>query len=271
MTEYKENNGEQPQVTGSHEEPNSGGIPAVEIKAQPVVAEEGQPAVENFSAAEPEQHPLRVYDIIYGTLFEPVKTMKMIVQKPPVGTTVIIIVLLSLVELLTGLYTSTRGGPSNLGLDMGMPFRQAMEFSRALRAAAPVLAVLGVLFYFIKWFFYSALLHLLAEFFGGQGKARTVFTVYGLASLPTVFFIPLNVLAILLFPSVSTAVTTIAGLGVFIWGVILLTIGLREAHQMSTGRTLAVIFTPMVTALVLVVISVVGLMSVISSFIPTTW
>ena len=271
MTEYKENNREQPEVTGSHEGPNSGGVPAVEIEAQPAADQEGNSEAENPSAAEPEQHPLRVYDIIYGILFEPVKTMKMIVQKPPVGTTVIIIILLSLVELLTELYTSTRGGPSNLGLDLGMPFRQAMDFSQALRAAAPVLAVLGVLFYFIKWFFYSALLHLLAEFFGGQGKAKTVFTVYGLASLPTVFFIPLNVLAILLFPSSFTAVTTIAGLGVFIWGVILLTIGLREAHQISTGRTLVVIFTPVVAALVLVGIGVVGLMSVISSFIPTTW
>lgn len=219
----------------------------------------------------PVQPPLSVYEIIYGTLFEPVKTMKSVVQNPPVGTTLVIVIVLALVELLTGLYTSARGGPASLAMDMGLPLGQAMEFSRALRAATPVLAILGTVFYFVKWFFYSALLHLLAEFYGGQGKARTVFTVYGLAGLPTVFLIPLDVLTTLAVPSMSTAVSTIGGLLVLVWGIVLLTIGLREAHGLGTGRTLAVIFTPVAAVFTLIVISIVGIMSVVSSFIPNSW
>lgn len=247
--------------------------PATEI-IQPLKtgAEETTQGIPAFQVAEePEQPVLKYYEIIYGVLFDPVKTMQRVVNNPPLGSTLVIMILLALAGLLTSLYTSAHGGPSNLGLEMGLPLKQAKMFSEALRVAAPVLAILGSLFYFIKWFFYSALLHLLADFFGGRGRARTVFVVYGLAGLPEVFLIPLNVLTTLLIPSLAAVVSTIGSLGVLIWGIILLTIGLREAHQFSTGRALAVIFTPVVAVGVLILVSMIGLMSAMAAFMPTSW
>ncbi|MEW6697816.1 MAG: Yip1 family protein [Bacillota bacterium] len=217
------------------------------------------------------QPPLKAYEIIYGVLFDPVQTMKRVAQNPPLGTTLIIVILLSLAGLLTSLYTHAQGGPANLGLEMGLPLDHAMYFSEALRAAAPVLSILGALFYFIKWFFFSALLHLLADFYGGRGKARTVFVVYGLAGLPEVFLIPLGVLATLFSPSAATGITTLGSLIVLIWGVTLLTIGLREAHRLSTGRALAVIFTPVLAIIVVAVVTMVALMSAMAAFMPRTW
>lgn len=214
---------------------------------------------------------LKYYEIIYGVLFDPKETMRRIVQRPPLTATLIIVILLSLVGLLTNLYTSAHGGSANLGLEMGLPLAQAQVFSDALRAAAPVLAILGAVFYFVKWFFYSALLHLLADFYGGRGEARTVFIVYGLAGLPEVFLIPLNVVTTLAVPDWATGTSTVGSLLVLIWGVYLLTLGLREAHKLSTGRALAVIFTPVIAVGLLLVISMVGLVSAMSAFMPPVW
>ncbi|WP_238472676.1 YIP1 family protein [Desulforamulus profundi] len=117
----------------------------------------------------------------------------------------------------------------------------------------------------------QCLLHLLADFYGGRGEARTVFVVYGLAGLPEVFLIPIGVLTTLISPSAAAGVNTLGSLIVLIWGVILLTIGLREAHRLSTGRALAVIFTPVLAVIVLAVITMVGLMSAMSAFMPPSW
>ncbi len=212
--------------------------------------------------------PLNYYEIIYGVLFEPVQTMKRVVQSPPLGATLIIVISLSLLSLLTSLYTSAHGGSANFGQEIGLPIARAKVFSDALRAAAPMLAILGSLFFFVKWFFYSALLHLLADFYGGKGEARTVFVVYGLAGLPAVFLIPLDVLTTLVLPNLATVVSTLGGLMVLIWGFILLTIGMREAHLLSTGRAVAVILTPVAAVFILIILSLVGLMSAMSAFIP---
>lgn len=233
--------------------------------------EENAIEIEEVSQSIDNEPPLKYYEIIYGVLFEPVKTMQRVVNEPPLGTTLVIVILLALAGLLTSLYTSAHGGSSNLGLEMGLPLTQARMFSEALRVAAPVLAILGSLFYFFKWFFYSALLHLLADFYGGRGKARIVFIVYGLAGLPEVFLIPLNVLTTLFIPSIAKVVSTLGSFAVLIWGVIILTIGLREAHQFSTGRALAVIFTPVVAVGVLILVSIIGLTSAMAAFMPASW
>ncbi|AEF95476.1 hypothetical protein Desca_2658 [Desulfotomaculum nigrificans CO-1-SRB] len=233
-----------------------------------------QPPVENEISEPINMEPpprLTYYEIIYGILFDPVKTMQRIAQNPPLGATLIIVTLLSLAGLLADLYTSAHAAPAHIGLTTGLPLRQAMMLSEALRAAAPVLAVIGVIFYFVKWFFYSALLHLLAELYGGRGEAKTVFVIYGLASLPGVFLIPLKVLAALAVPAAATGIDTVGGFIVLIWGIILLAIGLKEAHNFTTGKALLVIFTPVVAVIVLGLVSLAGLMSALASFMPHTW
>ncbi|RYD01349.1 hypothetical protein N752_30615 [Desulforamulus aquiferis] len=259
MTDFKDKNLEEQPINPAKEE-NISDCSTAEVGVQ-----------EYANQAEEENYPpLSYYDIIYGVLFDPLKTMGRIAQNPPVGATFLIVIALALVELLTGLYTSAYGGTRNLGLEMGLPFTQAMIFSEA-SGAAPVLAFLGTIFYFLKWFFYSALLHLLAEFYGGNGRAKTVFVMYGLAGLPGALLIPLEVLTTLAIPRMATVVNTIGGLIVLVWGIALLTIGIREAHKLSTGRALAVVFTPVVALIVVVVVTIVGALTALSSFIPSGW
>lgn len=214
---------------------------------------------------ETNQPPLQLYEIIYGVLFDPVSTMKKVAVNPPLYNTLLIVIFVSLISLLTNLYSSSQGF-SNLGLN-GIPFPQSANISQAMRAATPLLAILGTIFMFLKWFFYSALLHLVADFYGGRGRARTVFVVYGLAGLPEVFLVPLGVMSIWLSSGLATGIMALANLLILIWGIFLLTIGLREAHHFSTGRAVAVIFTPVIALLLLAIIGLVGITAVLSSSI----
>ncbi|CCO08406.1 Yip1 family protein [Desulforamulus hydrothermalis] len=219
----------------------------------------------------PPEPPLKYYEIIYGVLFDPVPTMRRLAANPPLGAAFVIVILLALAGMLASLYIYARSGAPELGGALGLPWQQHPAAARALRAAAPVLALLGAVFYFVKWFFYSALLHLLAEFYGGRGRARTVFVIYGLAGLPEVFLIPLNVLTALAAPAQAALLNTLGNLVTLVWGTVLLTIGLREAHRISTGRALAVIVTPVLAVLALALVTLVALAGTLSALLPATW
>ncbi|GAB6159058.1 hypothetical protein JCM39194_22580 [Desulfotomaculum varum] len=242
--------------------------PAAEQAAPPPAAPVESAATEPAAPPEP---PLKYYEIIYGVLFDPVPTMRRLAANPPLGAAFVIVITLALAGMLASLYIYARSGAPELGGAVGLPWQQHLTAARALRAAAPVLALLGAVFYFVKWFFYSALLHLLAEFYGGRGKARTVFVIYGLAGLPEVFLIPLNVVTALAAPSLTAVVSTLGNLGTLVWGTVLLTIGLREAHRLSTGRALAVIATPVLAVLALALVTLVALAGTLSAVLPATW
>jgi len=142
-----------------------------------------------------------------------------------------------------------------------------MGVLRIVQGMLPLIALGGVVLQFIKWFTYSALLHLLADFYGGKGTARGVFTVYGLAGLPTLFIIPVQLLALAVLPGnffLNILVIPIS-LALAVWGIILLVLGIREVHRFSTGRALAVVFTPVLVIALLIIIAVVILISVAAS------
>ncbi|MCG8402883.1 MAG: YIP1 family protein [Firmicutes bacterium] len=190
-----------------------------------------------------------ILDLIYGVLFDPVRTFAGFAQQPPVFAAVIIVVLLSLAQALMGMFNT----PYYLnGLQLpGIPAQDAMQ------ALMPLATAGGFVLGFVEWFFMAGVLHLLAELYGGRGRARGVFAVYGLAGLPAALIIPLQLL-VSFFPS-SAGVNIISGLlslAVFIWFVILLVIGIREVHGFSTGRAAFTVFTPV---LALIVILFIGL------------
>ncbi|MBO8137807.1 MAG: YIP1 family protein [Desulfotomaculum sp.] len=206
---------------------------------------------------------LSAADLIYGMLFSPVKTYRKAVEIPPVGSTLLIILGLNLVLAVMGMFSAD----AELVYNFNHGMMNAVMI-HAAQAAAPAVVMTGFILNTIKWFFYSALLHLVAEFFGGKGRAVTTFTVYGLAGLPAVFLVPLQGLRIISGSGVFTGLYYIGAIAVFIWGVVLLTIGLREAHRFSTGRALAVVITPLAVGLLLVLLAVIMFVGFLSSLIP---
>lgn len=206
-----------------------------------------------------EQTKNNILDIFYGVLFEPARTFAGFAPRPPVIAIVIIFVALSLAESLTSILT-TPVYLDKLNLDEVPGLAGAGHFIQSFGTAAVFL------FGIIKWFFMAGLLHLLAELYGGSGSARGVFTVYGAAALPAVFMIPVQIIMGLVDAGqLFDFVTGLLTLGLYVWGIILLIIGLREVHHLSTGRAVLTVMTPWLMLLSLVLVTVIFIATVASN------
>ncbi|MEW6276678.1 MAG: Yip1 family protein [Bacillota bacterium] len=215
----------------------------------------------NGAAARQDGPPQGFLELVYGVLFEPVAAFSRVVQRLPLGQTVLIFTLVNLlVAFMNGLVMSRL---------MHHPAADHMAVMM-VKAMTPVLVILGLTFQFAKWFTYSALLHLLAEFLGGRGRAVGVWTVAGLASLPGIFLVPVNLL-LLLFGVRGFALSLLVylfGFLVLIWGMILLILGIRQEHALSAGRAAAVVLLPVGAVVVGGIVLVIALMATAASFMP---
>ncbi|KAF1085994.1 Yip1 domain protein [Sporotomaculum syntrophicum] len=202
-----------------------------------------------------------ILDIIYGILFEPGRTFTRFAQKPPIVSIVIIFLALNLAETLTSLYTT----PVYIDRINSWPGIAGTSVNQAMIS---FMVVVGFLFSVIKWFFMAGLLHLLAELYGGNGTAKSVWVVYGAAGFPAVFMIPLQIGTSLL--NAGGLYNFIAGLltlGLYVWCVILLIIGLREVHQITTGRAALIVIMPWLILLLLLLITLIFIGTTLSSFV----
>ncbi|MEG3072311.1 MAG: YIP1 family protein [Candidatus Syntrophopropionicum ammoniitolerans] len=107
--------------------------------------------------------PLGFLEVVYGVLFEPVKTMQKVAQKPPLLTTLLVVTLLSLLSATTGFLTFTRAFGGGSG---------ANDIFPPIHLLVPIGVVAGFVFSYVKWFGGSAILHLIADLLGGRGGLR---------------------------------------------------------------------------------------------------
>lgn len=199
---------------------------------------------------------------VYGALFEPAGTMKKVAEKPPLGTAVLVVALLTLLGAVMGFLTASRV------LTQGMYTPALENFLPALRATTPFWVILSLFWGFAKWFGYSALLHLAADLLGGRGSARGVFATVGLAGLPSLFMAPAQVLAYWFGESAAaTALVGLAGLAAGIWSAVLLVIGLKQVHGLSTGHAVLVVLSPALALLFLLTLLLIAVL-VFVAFMP---
>ncbi len=207
-------------------------------------------------------------ELVYGTLFEPDKTMAGVALHPPLMQTLLVVTVVGVVGALMGFLTASQVmvlGLSGTVADKYLPFP-------AIRSLAMLGAISGLLWGYVKWFGYSAVIHLAADLFGGRGRARGVFAVVGLAGLPFIFMIPFQLLTYWFGPEKFAVglLVLLAGLGLFLWSVLILVIGLKHVHGFTTGRSVLVIATPFLTVLVLALLVVVGITVVVISLTAGT-
>ena len=202
-----------------------------------------------------------ILDIVYGVLFEPGETFARFAQEPPLVSIVIIFLVLNLAGVLTGFYTT----PVYLDRISEWP---GIAGPGANQAMLSFVAIFGFLLSAIKWFFMAGLLHLLAELYGGTGTAKSVWAVYGAAGLPVLFMLPLQIGAGLFNTGMwYDFITGLLTLGLYIWCVVLLVIGLREVHHITTGRAVLVVITPWLMLAFLLLVSLIFIGIAASSFI----
>lgn len=217
-----------------------------------------------YGPPEPSKEPLTVYDLVYGILFDPVNTYKRVAEKPPLKLTLILILGLNLLlALMSALFMQQSPLPQDFNFG-----QMAGGAQQVIDALAPVMAMGGFFLNILLWFFYASLLHLIAEFFGGRGRAVTSFTVYGLAGLPAVLMLPIQGLEILAPQSVVVStIAALAAIGIYVWGIVLLTIGLREAHKFTTARAFAVVATPWAAGIVFFIVAMIVMAGFMTTFI----
>ncbi len=187
-------------------------------------------------------------EIVYGVLFEPAKTMAAMAPKPPLAQAFLAVTLLSLAgsAMLSLTLYRLAGGFWGPALKYG-----ADAFWRAFLPAG---MILGLFWGYVKWAAWGAFLHLAAELLGGRGTARGVLAAVGFAAIPSLFLVPIQLLASRIENSHAAAVILfLAGLTVTIWTVTLLAIALRELHGISVLRALLAVFSPLLAVFVLVV------------------
>ncbi|BAF61022.1 MAG: YIP1 family protein [Pelotomaculum sp.] len=216
---------------------------------------------EEFKAPDGGERPPGFLELVYGVLFEPGKTMQKVAGKPPLWQSALVVTLLGVLGAVMGLLTFTRVVNQSLyasGMGHMLP---------AVQAFAPLGAILGLVWGYVKWFVYSAVLHLAAELLGGRGKAAGVFAVAGLAGLPTIFMLPVQLLAYWFGTGrlAATVLVGLAGLAVLVWTMVLLVIGVRHVHGFTTGRAVLVVFTPVLAMAAIAVLLVVAAVAVAAS------
>lgn len=207
-----------------------------------------------------EEKPVLLFlELIYGTFFTPAATFRKIHLNPPYIQTIFIF---TLVNVFT--YAMNSLVASRL-----MHLHASDHMALIMKVILPSIGILGLFFQYVKWFFYSAFLHLVAELLGGKGKATGVWIVAGLACLPSMLLIPVNFL-LLISGLKGAAVISILSVFVFmIWGAVLLTLGIRQEHHLPAGRALAVVvFVPAATFLVSGLIFLVAFLVFANSFWP---
>lgn len=215
------------------------------------------PEIETQEALSPKAKP-GLFELIYGVLFDPVKTFRRMADEPALGSAALIFSLVKILSVLTGVFLSARMMTEGFGGYTGGAIEEV------IMAIIPLAAVLGLVYQYIKWFVYSGLLYLLAEISGGRGSATGVLTVTGLASLPALLFLPIQILATALGGDHLSGIINILVLIVVItWGGVLVVIGLRETQQLSTARAVIVALAPGLAIIFMFIILMILIMALL--------
>lgn len=206
------------------------------------------------------ENPPGFLELVYGVLFEPKGAMARVAARPPLGIAALVVTILSLVGAVIFYITLNQVLSDNYST-----YGQGWFFPAT--AFLPVAAIFSLVFGFIKWFFYSAILHLAADLLGGRGSARAVFAVVGFSGLPAVFLMPIQLLAVLFFPGSSAIeiLLILAAFAMMAWTLALAVIGIKAAHGLSTGRALLSALTPVLSILAVVLVALVSLAALLAT------
>jgi len=174
-----------------------------------------------------------LFETLYDILFQPIIGMRNMAKGKNVGQALVAFSLSILIPILALYFGLKATGMSTM---------------------IQVMIVLKIFGSVVLWVMGAAIWHLIAEFFGGQGSARGLFTALGFAHVPRIFIVPLWAL-ITFFPENSkTLLMTIGVLVVMLWSLFLDVVAIKEVYQLSTPQAVLVFITPLLVMGILCVI-----------------
>jgi len=208
-------------------------------------------------------------EAFYGVFFQPALTFRFLARQKPVAWAVLtnyaVYFFNWLLEMASG--APAIPGQSSSGLISGVVPEIGTQFMFFGFFA-------GILLLGLSWFANTAVIDVIAQFFGGQGQGVELFVTLGFISLPGLVGGLANLLVNLL--RLPQALTFFIWLAVLIWGLVLIIIAVREIYHFSPVRAavtvllpLAVLFLSMIVlVLALVVLLAPSLQNLISGVAP---
>lgn len=196
------------------------------------------------------------FELIYGTLFNPVETFTKVSRNPPLFQGFIIFIISVLLISVSRIL---------LPQDMA---DLSPEVAGIISQAGPSVAVLSAIIALVFWFIQAGILQVVAELLGGRGSAVGVLTILALAGIPGVLAIPFQVAGHFLSESFLGSFLALAGnLFSIIWWVIILILGIRQVHGFSTGKSVITVIAPIITFFLIIIVMVITMFAFISPLI----
>lgn len=160
--------------------------------------------------------------------------MRGLAGDPPLGTAALVFLAVS---LLSALAATISPGVSPAG-----------KLSSSL---VVLLLLMFVALQFTGWFLGAAVLQLMAELMGGEGRGRTLLALLALANLPMAFQPPAALIGRL---AGSGAAELLLSTALRVWSLVLAVIAIRESHLVSTGRAVLVLLLPLAAVVTLILL-----------------
>lgn len=172
----------------------------------------------------------RFLDDLYGVLFSPRATFEDLAVRPSVGAALLLYLLILVVDAVAGL----PGVDATLGRLPGL----GQLLHGAARALLPAYLILTA----VGWVLSAAVLHLVAEWLGGHGRAADLFSLGAFYRVPLLFLAPLSLLASVTLPGLGR----LFGFALALWSLVLEVLAIAANYRFGAGRAILTVLLPVV-------------------------
>lgn len=199
-----------------------------------------------------------LYDLI-GVIVKPVPTFRSILEAPRLIEALLVVLIASLCSSLAAslrppMFPQLPPSPASTPI-------QAFQFLFSPAFIVPMGIASGV----FSWIITGAVFHASSRVLGGKGNFEQTLLIAGFSQTPLIYSIFFGVLS---WAVGSTLPTLLSSFFLGIWTLILLVLGIREAHKFSTLRALAAIFLPIIVIAVVIIVIVVALLLILIPRLP---
>ncbi len=206
----------------------------------------------------PEEHFPDHLEIVFGILFQPVPTLRRLVERPPLGLAFFVLAISTLISYVASLQGITEIPDIQLGqvmtggkADPQMVAKWVMGIQAQLGMK---LFPFQLLIAMIWWLISTSLTHMAAEFAGGHGRARSLLSLYGIVQMPLIFLAPATIIGRVAWGGLAD----LAGLALSIWVLVLSVLAVRENYSLGTGRAVGVYMLPVLGFFAALIVTVVA-------------
>lgn len=130
--------------------------------------------------------------------------------------------------------------------------------ARPLTMSGSILIKEG-LFSIISVLYVTLIIFIFARLFNGYGTFGQTFQAIGFSYIPLVFLGPAALIEIIFSNQVGFAnISSVVSFALSIWSLVLFIIGIRESHQISTGKAVFLCITPLLFPLLITLLFGIG-------------